>query len=123
MGKSIGKNISKNLSSKYSQELLDNAKQSTITDSPPIRIYLSKIENLIIFRTITGYYFKLLSPEIMKSLGSTNSTITKNKNGENVPHLEISDLVLVHCKIVNKDCQQDSRVFIYLFLINPLVNY
>ena len=121
MGKSIGKNISKNLSSKYSQELLDNAKQSTITDSPSIRIYLSKIENLIIFRTITGYYFKLLSPEIMKSLGSTNSTITKNKNGENVPHLEISDLVLVHCKIVNKDCH--SRVFIYLFLINPLVNY
>ena len=44
------------------------------------------------------------------SLGSTESKITKDKNGENVPHLEIVELVLVHCSLVNNDCQQDSRI-------------
>ena len=27
-----------------------------------------------------------------------------------MPHLEITEVVLVHCDIVNNDCQQDSRV-------------
>ena len=43
----------------------------------------------------------------MKLLGSTESKITKDKNGENEPHLEIFELVLVHCNLVNKI--QDSR--------------
>ena len=46
----------------------------------------------------------------MKLLGSTESKITKDKNGENVPHLEIIELVLIHCNLVNNDCQQDSRI-------------
>ena len=37
----------------------------------------------------------------MKSLGSTKRKITKDKNGENVPHLEITEVVLVYCNIVN----------------------
>ena len=36
---------------------------------------------------------------------STKSKITKDKNGENVPHLEITEVVLVHCNIANKDYQ------------------
>ena len=36
--------------------------------------------------------------------------ITKDKNGENVPHLEITEVVLVHCIIVSSIYQQDSRV-------------
>ena len=43
------------------------------------------------------YYLELLTPETMKLLGSTESKITKDKNGENVPHSEIAELVLVHC--------------------------
>ena len=39
------------------------------------------------------------------------------KNGENVPHLEITDVILVHCNIANDDYQQDSRVF-YTFVPN-----
>ena len=50
-------------------------------------------------------------------LGSTENKITKNKNGENVPHLEITEVVLVHCNIVNNDYQQDSRV-LYTFVPN-----
>ena len=46
----------------------------------------------------------------MKSLGSTESKITKDKNGEDVHHLEITEVVLVRCNIVNNDYQQDSRV-------------
>ena len=46
----------------------------------------------------------------MKLFGSTKSKITKN-NGENMPYLEITEVVLVYCNIVNNDYQQDSRVF------------
>ena len=53
----------------------------------------------------------------MKLLGSSKNKITKVKNGENVPHLEITELVLVHCNIVNNGYQQDSRV-LYAFLPN-----
>ena len=46
----------------------------------------------------------------MKLLRSTKSKTTKDKNGEYVPHLEVAKLVLVHCSLVNKDYQQDSRI-------------
>ena len=46
----------------------------------------------------------------MKLLGSTESKISKDKNVENVPQLEINELVLVHCNLVNNDYQQDSRL-------------
>ena len=46
----------------------------------------------------------------MKLFGSNNSKITKNENGENVPHLEITEVVLVYCNFVNEDYQPDSRV-------------
>ena len=53
----------------------------------------------------------------MKLLGSTENKITKDKNGENVPHLEITEVVLVHCDIVNNDYQKDSGV-LYKFVPN-----
>ena len=53
----------------------------------------------------------------MKLLGSTENKINKDKNGENVPHLEIIEVVLVHCNMVNNDYQQDSRV-LYTFVPN-----
>ena len=53
----------------------------------------------------------------MKLLGSTKNKIIKDENGENVPHLEITEVILVHCNIVNNDYQQDSRV-LYTFVPN-----
>ena len=53
----------------------------------------------------------------MRLPGSTKNKITKNENGENVPHFEITEVVLVHCNIVNNDYQQDSRV-LYTFVSN-----
>ena len=70
-------------------------KQSESVDNPSIRIYVNKIENRITFKIKNGYYLELLTPETMKLLGSTKRKITKDKNGENVPHLEVVELVLV----------------------------
>ena len=53
------------------------------------------MENRITFKIKNGYYLELLTPETMKLLGSTEGKITKDKNGENVPHVEITELVLV----------------------------
>ena len=53
----------------------------------------------------------------MKLLGSTKNKIAKNKNGENLPQFEITEVVLVHCNIVNNDYQQDSRL-LYIFVTN-----
>ena len=59
------------------------------------------MENRITFKLKTGYYLEPLQPETMKLPGSTKSKIIKQKNYENVPHLEITKVVLVHCNIVN----------------------
>ena len=53
----------------------------------------------------------------MKLLGSTKNKIPKDKNSEYISHLEITELALVHCNIVNNDYQQDSRV-LYTFVPN-----
>ena len=49
-------------------------------------------------------------PETMKLLGSTKSKISKDKIGENLLSLEIIEIVLIQCNIVNYNFQQDSRV-------------
>ena len=56
----------------------------------------------------------------MKLLGSTENKITKDKNGKNAPHLEITEVVLVHFNIVNNDYQRDSRV-LHTFVPNKPV--
>ena len=71
---------------------------------------MNKIENRITFKIKNEYSLEPLTKETMKLLGSTKNKITKDKNGENVPHLEIAEVVLVHCNMVNNDYQQDSRV-------------
>ena len=78
---------------------------------------MNRIENRITFKNKNGYYLELLTPETMKLLGSTESKITKDKNGENIPHLEVVVLVLVHCNLVNNDYQQGSRI-LYTFVPN-----
>ena len=86
-------------------------------DNPSVKIYVNKIENRITFRVKNGYILELLTPGTMKLRGSTENKITKDKNGENVPHLGITEVVLVHCNIANNDYQQDSRV-LYTFIPN-----
>ena len=85
-------------------------KHSESVDNPSIRIYVNRTENRITFKIKNGYYLELLTTKTMKLLGSTESKITKDKNGENLPHLEIVEVVLVHCNLVNNDYQQNSRI-------------
>ena len=80
-----------------------------------MEIYVSKIENRATFKITNGYYLELLTPKTMKLLGSTESKITGEKNGENVPHL-------ILCYIVNNNYQQNSpqnfTLKLYLFKNN-----
>ena len=85
------------------------------TNNLSIRIYKNKTEKRITFKIKTGYYLELLAPETMALLGSAKNKIAKDKNGENVPHLENTEVFLVHCNIVNNYYQQDSRV-LYTFI-------
>ena len=66
------------------------------TDKPSVQIYVNNIENRVTFKIIDGYSVELLTRETMKLLGSTENKITKDENGENVSHLEIIEVVLVH---------------------------
>ena len=69
-------------------------------DKPSVQICVNKIENRITFKLKNRYSLGLLTTDTMKLLGSTE---TKDKNGENVPHPEITEVVIVHCNIVNND--------------------
>ena len=60
-------------------------------DEPSVQIYVNKTENRITFKIKNRYSLEFLAPETMKLLGSTENKITKNKNVENVPHLEITE--------------------------------
>ena len=73
------------------------------------------------FEIKTGYCLELLTPETMKLLRSTESKITKDKNGEIVLHLETTEVLLVYSNIVNKDINKIQKSCIHLFLINLFV--
>ena len=96
---------------KHGEKINDN------NNNPSIKIYVNKIENRITFKIKAGYYLELLTPETIKLLGSTKRKIIKDEIGENVPHLEITEVVLIYCNIGNSDYQQDSRV-LYTFVPN-----
>ena len=53
----------------------------------------------------------------MRVLSCAENKINKDKNGENVPHLEIVEVALVYCNLVNNDYQQHARI-LYTFVPN-----
>ena len=81
-------------------------------DNPSIKIYVNKIENRITFKIKTGYYLETLTRETIKLLGSTENKIIKDEI--------VSQLVSVHCNIVNNNYQQDSRV-LHTFVPNKSI--
>ena len=92
-------------------------KNNESIDNSPIRIYMKKIENIITFQIKIGHYLEILIPETKKLLGSTKNKIAKAKIDKNVPHLELTKVILVCCNIFNNNYQQDSRVS-YTFVSN-----
>ena len=91
-------------------------KHEAVTDNPSVIIYVNKLQSRITFKIKTGYYLELLTLETITLLGSTKSKITKDENDKKVPHLEITEVVLIYCNIVNNNYQQDSSV---LYTFNP----
>ena len=85
-------------------------KHESVADNLPIRMHGNNIENTITFKMKTGYYLDLLSPDIMKIVGSTKSKMIKDENCESVSHLKITEVGLVQCNIVNNDYHPDFRV-------------
>ena len=63
-------------------------------DNPSVKIQVNKIENRITSKIKTLYHIELLAPVTMKLLGITENKKTKNKNGENVPLLQVTEVVL-----------------------------
>ena len=94
----------------YFEYILKKHGEKTV--NPSIKIYINKIT----FEIETGT-FEILTPETMKLFGSTKSKITKNKNDGNVPHLEITGVVLIHCDAVNIVIKKNSTAF-YMFIPN-----
>ena len=89
-------------------------KHETLTENPSTQIYANKIKNRIIFKIKNGYKLELLTPEAMKLLGSTKKVVDKDKNGDNIPKLEV---VLVHCNLVKYDYQHTLKV-LFTFVPN-----
>ena len=87
-------------------------KHETFAENDPVQIYPSKIKNRIVSKVKIGYKLELLSPETMKLLGSTKTDVDQDKDGEDVSKLESVEVVLVHCKLVNKNYQQASKALI-----------
>ena len=80
-----------------------------LADNSPAQIYVNKIKNRIAFKIKTDCKLEL-SKESVKLLGSTKTDGDQDKNDENVPKLESSEVVLVHCNLVNNNYQQSSKV-------------
>ena len=99
----------------YFQHVLKKHQEKN--DNLSVKVYVNQRENRIIFKIKNGCSLELLTPQKTKLLGSTENKITKDKNGENILYLEITEVVLVHCNIVNNDYQQDSKV-LYTFVPN-----
>ena len=89
-------------------------RHETVSDNPSIKINVNKIETRITFKIKTGYYLERATLETMKLLGSTKSKIIKDENDENLPHLKITEVVLVHCNIINSYSHHHS-VVLYTF--------
>ena len=101
---------------------LKNLKHQLETAILPIHIYISRINNRLIFKVKDGYKLELQMPGTMKLFGSTKKLIDKTKNGRKVPSLEVVKVVLVHCNLVDNQYQQKSKV-LYTFMPNKSYAY
>ena len=88
-------------------------KHKALTNKPPIQKYVKRTQNRVSFKIKSGNYLELLTPTTMKIIGGTG------KNDElktNVPQVGITEVLLVHCNIVDNQYQYGSRV---LFTFAP----
>ena len=92
-------------------------KHEPLTENPPIHVFPNKIKNRIVFKIKAGYKLELLTPEIMRLLGSAKKYVDKDKDGKITPKLESVEVVLVHCNLVKNNYQHISKV-LFTFVPN-----
>ena len=97
-------------------------KHETLTIIRPIHVYINRINNRLVFKIKDGHKVELQTPETMKLFGSTKKLIGKTKSGEKVRSLEVVEVVLVQCNLVNNQYQQKSEV-LYTFTPNKSYTY
>ena len=92
-------------------------KRKTLTRILPIHVYINRVNDRLVLKIKHGYKLELQTPETMKLFGNTKKLIDKTKKGEKVPSIEIFEVVLVQCNLVDSQYQQKSEV-LYTFTPN-----
>ena len=70
------------------------------------------------FKIKDGYKLELQAPEIMKLFGSTKKLINTTKNGEKVPSLEVAEVFLAQCNLVDNQYHRSLKYITYYFYSN-----
>ena len=91
-----------------------------MTTVPPIHAYINRVNNRLAFKIKDGYKLELQTTETVTLFARTKNLINKTKNGENVPSLEVVEVVLVQCNLVDNQYQQKSEV---LYTSTPIKSY
>ena len=97
-------------------------KYETLTTSPPIHIYINRINNRLGFKIKDGFKLELQMPETMKLFGSTKKLLGKTENGEKVPSFDVVEVILVQYNVVDNQYQQKSEV-LHTFTLNKSCAY
>ena len=92
----------------YIEYIIKN--HETLTTIPPVHVYINRINNILVFKIKDGCKLELQTPETMKLFGNTKKLIDKTKNGGNLPSLEVVEVVLVQCNLLDNQYQQKSEV-------------
>ena len=104
-------------------------KHEALTAIPTIHVYINRINNRLVLKMMDvkvdnrkyGYKLELQNPKTMKLFGSTKKFIGKTKIGEKVPSLEVVEVFLVQCNLVDNQYQK-SKV-LYTFTPNKSYAY
>ena len=100
-------------------------KNETVTKISSIRVYINRINNGLVLKVKDVYKLELQTAEIMKLFANKKILLAKVKIGENVSSLEVAEVVLVQCNLVDNQYQQNSKVLctftpnkFYTYLLN-----
>ena len=81
-------------------------KHKTLSTNPPIHVYINRINNRLAFKIKDGYKLELQTHQTMKLFGTSKKLIDKTKYEENVPSLEVIEVFLLQCSLVDNQYQQ-----------------
>ena len=96
-------------------------KHETLTTIPPIHVYINRINSRLVFKIKDGYKLELQMPETKKLFGSTKKLIDKTRNGEKIPSLEVVEVVLVQCNLVDNQYNKSLKYYTFLCPINLML--